>query len=296
MDLHQPKDSLTTSTHQRRKLVKKPPSHNPPPPTPSLYRNDSGAVLDDPSSLLTRTSSQSLKRRPNPAVASDVSSSSPRQSASQQPSSPSLNLPRDDHSPPPLAASRSSDSPPETLAQRASVDFIGAPFDGDAILRRIEAPSTALGPSPAPANCPSIPIHAAPQAVKKHKLRPSASFSTMDPSIVDKTQGGRSPAEPQRSLSKRYSDDGKDSRLLRKKGGLSGLVNSLVGSQKKPTISAPENPVHVTHVGYDSSTGQFTVSRSLPSLSSLSQSPWVRSAHSPFLSRTGLAEGVAASH
>jgi hypothetical protein len=24
-------------------------------------------------------------------------------------------------------------------------------------------------------------------------------------------------------------------------------------------ISAPENPIHLTHVGYDSSTGQFTV-------------------------------------
>jgi p21-activated kinase 1 len=37
-------------------------------------------------------------------------------------------------------------------------------------------------------------------------------------------------------------------------------MTSLVSSPKKPTISAPENPVHVTHVGYDSNTGQFTVS------------------------------------
>lgn len=68
---------------------------------------------------------------------------------------------------------------------------------------------------------------------------------------------------------KRFSDEGKESKsgkdgkpaMLRKKSGFSGFVNSLVGSQKKVAISAPENPVHVTHVGYDSSTGQFTVSQ-----------------------------------
>ncbi len=49
------------------------------------------------------------------------------------------------------------------------------------------------------------------------------------------------------------------SAVLRKKSGFSGFMNSLVGSPKKPLISAPENPVHVTHVGYDSTTGQFTV-------------------------------------
>ncbi|KAG4221794.1 Serine/threonine-protein kinase, partial [Phytophthora cactorum] len=60
---------------------------------------------------------------------------------------------------------------------------------------------------------------------------------------------------------KRYSDESKDLKgpgVLRKKSGFSGLMSTLVGSPKKPVISAPENPVHVTHVGYDSSTGQFT--------------------------------------
>lgn len=66
---------------------------------------------------------------------------------------------------------------------------------------------------------------------------------------------------------KRYSDETKESKLpsvLRKKTGFSGFMNSLVGSPKKPIISAPENPVHVTHVGYDSATGQFTVCDSFP--------------------------------
>lgn len=44
----------------------------------------------------------------------------------------------------------------------------------------------------------------------------------------------------------------------RKKSGFAKLVNSMLGSPK-PTISAPMNPVHITRVGYDHQTGQFTV-------------------------------------
>lgn len=48
----------------------------------------------------------------------------------------------------------------------------------------------------------------------------------------------------------------------RKKSGFAKLVNSMLGSPK-PMISAPMNPVHITRVGYDHETGQFTVSRPL---------------------------------
>ncbi|EDN99594.1 conserved hypothetical protein [Sclerotinia sclerotiorum 1980 UF-70] len=41
--------------------------------------------------------------------------------------------------------------------------------------------------------------------------------------------------------------------------GFSGFMSSIgVGSPRGVKISAPENPVHVTHVGYDNTTGQFT--------------------------------------
>jgi p21-activated kinase 1 len=62
---------------------------------------------------------------------------------------------------------------------------------------------------------------------------------------------------------KRYSDETKDSKpgVIRKKSGFSGFMSSIgVGSPRGVKISAPENPVHVTHVGYDNQTGQFTVS------------------------------------
>lgn len=86
----------------------------------------------------------------------------------------------------------------------------------------------------------------------------------MDPTALEKSQAGRM-ADAGLMSPKRFSDEGKDSKptTSRKKSGFSGFVNSLVGSQRKPVISAPENPVHVTHVGYDSTTGQFTVSPAL---------------------------------
>lgn len=44
----------------------------------------------------------------------------------------------------------------------------------------------------------------------------------------------------------------------RKKSGFSKFMNSMLGSPKF-TIGAPENPVHLTHVGVDNETGLYTV-------------------------------------
>ncbi|KAL8648298.1 MAG: hypothetical protein Q9226_006056, partial [Calogaya cf. arnoldii] len=87
------------------------------------------------------------------------------------------------------------------------------------------------------------------------QLRQSASFSTVDRSNTDIT--------PPRSdlgltASKRYSDEGKTSGPWRKKSGFSSFVNSVLGSPRQVKISAPGNPVHVTHVGFDNETGKFT--------------------------------------
>lgn len=66
-----------------------------------------------------------------------------------------------------------------------------------------------------------------------------------------------------RSPRQRYSDEARETNKLKKKSGFSSFMNNLVGTPRKPTISAPENPVHVTHVGYDQNTGEFTVCLSL---------------------------------
>jgi p21-activated kinase 1 len=39
--------------------------------------------------------------------------------------------------------------------------------------------------------------------------------------------------------------------------------NMLLGSPRTIKISLPGNPIHLTHVGYDNETGQFTVRISL---------------------------------
>lgn len=142
------------------------------------------------------------------------------------------------------------------LDSRASEEFIGAPFDGSAILNRIEATKSPISP-----HRPSIPrpAHTTPDArLAGLNLRQSASFSAAADTMAaaEKSQGSKA------SESKRFSDESKEPKIsvLRKKSGFSGFMTSLVGSPKKPMISAPENPVHVTHVGYDSNTGQFTVS------------------------------------
>ncbi|KAJ6261351.1 Serine/threonine-protein kinase [Drechslerella dactyloides] len=59
---------------------------------------------------------------------------------------------------------------------------------------------------------------------------------------------------------KRLSDETKGSAnpLIKKKGGLSGFFGFGDKPLKKVEISQPSNPVHVTHVGYDFETGEFT--------------------------------------
>lgn len=148
------------------------------------------------------------------------------------------------------------------LHSKASEEFIGAPFDGSAILNRIEATK-----SPTSHQRPSIPhsAYASPDPrVPGPAFDQSASFSAApDIMAAEKSQGAKV-SENQLNGPKRFSDEAKEPKMpsvLRKKSGFTGFMTSLVGSPKKPLISAPENPVHVTHVGYDSSTGQFTVGR-----------------------------------
>ena len=70
-------------------------------------------------------------------------------------------------------------------------------------------------------------------------------------------------SENQLITPKRYSDETKEPKpgVTRKQSGLKSMLGSMgLMSPRGPKISAPENPVHVTHVGYDNETGQFTVS------------------------------------
>lgn len=244
-------------TSQRRKLIKRPPSHQ-----PAYGRSSSGydtESLDGKSS-----SSRNLRRAPSaPPVRSNASngSSSPRHphpSSFQQRTNASPGLAQGEFAASHAHRYRLSD-PNQSARLRANEDLLGAPFDGTTILNHIEATKLASSPSPSLVKAATDPRFARPSP------RSSASYGAitavaMEPSALEKAQAGR--VDTGLMSPKRYSDEAKEPKPLttRKKSGFSGFVNSLVGSQKKPVISAPENPVHVTHVGYDSTTGQFTVS------------------------------------
>ncbi|KZL81850.1 ste ste20 paka protein kinase protein [Colletotrichum incanum] len=155
------------------------------------------------------------------------------------------------------------------LSSQPHDEFIGAPFDGAAVLNRIEQTKSPVAAQPQPhqafyqrQNAPQPPPllkSATDSRIRSPALRQSRSFTNDLAMMNEKSQGGRVTDNSMISP-KRYSDEAKEPRMgvLRKKSGFSGFMNSLVGTPKKPVISAPENPVHVTHVGYDSSTGQFT--------------------------------------
>ncbi|KAF8159442.1 kinase-like domain-containing protein [Crassisporium funariophilum] len=50
----------------------------------------------------------------------------------------------------------------------------------------------------------------------------------------------------------------RSSTTTKTKKGLAGLMSGVFNSTKRPEISTPYDPVHLTHVGFNSSTGEFT--------------------------------------
>jgi hypothetical protein len=55
----------------------------------------------------------------------------------------------------------------------------------------------------------------------------------------------------------RYSDEARPDG--KKKSMFANLLNGVKSNPRRPTISTPSNPMHVTHVGIDNETGKFTV-------------------------------------
>jgi p21-activated kinase 1 len=247
-----------------RRLTKKPPA--------SLQATHSFDNRYDNQSLRSQRSSGSLQRAPSapyprsqtnaghvrtgtsPAIYTSSNSSLDRQPSTR--GSPNLTG-SEFQAPGGQSGAKPLINAPHPLTEKTSEEFIGAPFDGLGILSQIDA-TKASGYQNALRRPPPPPLsHTSPdpRMMMSPPLRSSASFSTgekMAPRI----------AENQLISPKRYSDETKEpkSAMIRKKSGFSGFMNSLVGSPRRVNISAPENPVHVTHVGYDNTTGQFFVS------------------------------------
>lgn len=141
------------------------------------------------------------------------------------------------------------------LTEKTSQELVGAPFDASGVFNKFDS-TKATGFQSSQRRPPPPPLsHTAPadpRAMTTPNLRSSASYS------ANEKQTPRV-GENQLISPKRYSDETRDPKL-RKKSGFSNFINGLVGSPRRIDISAPANPVHVTHVGYDNQTGQFTVS------------------------------------
>lgn len=93
------------------------------------------------------------------------------------------------------------------------------------------------------------------------RLRKSTSFLLGSSTSIMNNHTIRQMDKPFPSPRNRLSDDSSNSQKPgRKKSGISQFVKGVLGSPRKPEISLPEQPVHLTHVGYDNATGEFTVS------------------------------------
>ena len=255
-----------------------PPKHrNPPPrrlkkPPPPAYNNQSSHQLRrTPSAPIypSFNSAQSSGHQRSPTLPSPVSAqpSSTTSSLRRQNSNSPVNDSAYVTSSPHLAQSslaspiHSQPAPPSrhSVTSKTTPELIGAPFDAQAIYKNIE-----LVQSSQPPPRPRPPHHAytADPRFISPKLRQSASFAAlghkMETVTPPRSEGGT------KSPRQRYSDEGdagknRKSDGSKKKGGFSSFMNSMLGSPRRPTISTPTNPMHVTHVSIDNETGEYTV-------------------------------------
>lgn len=274
-----------SGSSQRHKLIKKL-SHR-------YSRSSSGFEASHDAQPVTsdnRSSQQSLRRTPSaPPVRTSTRFSPRNPHVSQWPSVSPLPAPSEfamsspgpsnyQHTLPHRSSPNPAFSGSNTSTSKGTTDdLLGAPFDGASILNTLDSPKFSTHPSlrgqPPSLQRQNIPpplARSVTDAKNRPGLRISRSFNTMDSSLMNNTAGR--PMETGLMSPKRHSGEAQASKppILRKKSGFTDFVTKVVGVQRKPTISAPENPVHVTHVGYDSSTGVFTVrspvSRMVPAL------------------------------
>ncbi|PLB41352.1 mitogen-activated protein kinase kinase kinase kinase STE20 [Aspergillus candidus] len=141
-----------------------------------------------------------------------------------------------------------------SLQTPSSDELTSSPFDSRGMLTALDENSTEFD---RPASSTRPPLPPSLTTTDTRGLRQSASFTAlhnrMDAFVHRNDQDRSTPP------TNRYSDEAGGPRTGRsKKASFSSFVNSMLGSPRGIKISAPENPVHVTHVGYDNRTGQFT--------------------------------------
>ncbi|KAH6679658.1 BcSTE20, mitogen-activated protein kinase [Halenospora varia] len=216
----------------------------------SLQRAPSAPAPTNPYSKSHVQGHNRTTTSPNPALYASSNSSLDHQISGPSPAGSDYNAPSH-------GGNRLST---RTLSEKTSQELIGAPFDSSSILSHIDS-SKVTGYQSSLRRPPPPPLsHTSPDPRGLGPpLRQSASFSAGDRMMSEKMTPRV--GENQLISPKRYSDESKEPKtgMIRKKSGFSGFMNQIgIGSPRGVKISAPENPVHVTHVGYDQDTGQFT--------------------------------------
>ena len=226
-----------------RPSLRKPQSSN------SLKRNPSAPY---PRSQEASQSARDIRQRTGSNAYGSSTSSLERPSATDSPSSNNVYSTNAFH----LPTQR-----PSTSGDRPN-DLIGAPFDASSILSSFQ--STSNGPTSAPTSKSEQPpplLHANTSPLFGMNQQPST--QPIPPGGQPMTEVTPPRSENGTMSPKRFSGEAQITKpsALRKKSGFSSFVNSMLGSPRTIKISAPENPMHMIHVGYDNVTGQFTVSR-----------------------------------
>lgn len=252
-----------TSYFKPKRLTKQPPPH-----TISSPRMSQGNSIASPVSQLRRH--PSAPQSPldagtaNNREIRDHHRTQSSHTSSNSSLEPTPNLVASKYSPPLQPESYPDHYPSSarrSLNENSSDEVIGTPSDSSDLVPSLDftkepGRQNSLARRPAP----PAPSHTTPNAtMTSPSLRQSASFS-----IGDRSSDPTSPhSESGLTTPKRYSDEAKNAAPWKKKSGFSSFMNSVLGTPRNVKISAPENPVHVTHVGFDNETGQFTVRRYL---------------------------------
>ena len=256
------------SKRRRATLTKNPP--------PTAYPANLINVLRKPQSQTTLQRAPSAPTYPRGSPISQPSRDSHHRTQSGAFPSSTSSLENISGGPSPVIPFADYSSPyrtPQTLptTPQASDDpkaLIGAPFDASGLLLTFQnsgSSGSAQHANEDPLISPSTQPH--PESDSRyHPLRNSQTIGTGGLAMTEVT-----PPKPENGVlsPKRMSGDGqvsKPSGPLRKKSGFSSFVNNMLGSPRTIKISAPENPMHMIHVGYDNQTGQFTVSAHTPRL------------------------------
>ncbi|MCJ1478368.1 signal transducing kinase of the PAK [Lambiella insularis] len=171
-----------------------------------------------------------------------------------------------DHASPSIASSEfgghgqtSSYSTPYHSSVKSSDDLSEPPFDHLGHARSADLARTSDYQNyPRRPPLPPSPYTSPDPRMLTPTLRQSASFSVGDRSIDLTPPRSDTGLATSSTISKRYSGETSGGKARWRRRGLSGFMNSVLGSPRNVKIGMPENPAHLIHVGYDNETGQFT--------------------------------------